>query len=198
MTAKPRPTRCRRPSQIPRGDSRPTTSIRRREPNSPTRRSASSCARSEFSRSRSGVSRRSSSMRASTLTFVNGWAQAGPHGLRIAGRRPSSWTLGGRGDMAPYISWQDYLLSPCGPTPPGCASGPRHRRLPCLVNVTFKRPRTDTVTASRIGAGSWEESHGRHLVCRLLLEKKNNRTQRELEHQDDMNERVIIGEECSH
>src|SRR5207247_2486526 len=83
--------RCRRPSQIPRGDSRPTTSIRRREPKSPTRRSASSCARSEFSRSRSGVSRRSSSMRASTLTFVNGWAQAGPHGLRIAGRRPSSW-----------------------------------------------------------------------------------------------------------
>src|SRR5204863_5830610 len=70
---------------------------------------------------------------------------------------------------------QDYLLSPCGPTPPGCASGPRHRRLPCRVNVTFKRPGTDTVTASRIGAGSWEESHGRHTRNAVSVGHRNDR-----------------------
>jgi len=41
---------------------------------------------------------------------VKGWAQAGPHGFRIAGSSPRSWTLGGRVTMIPEGANQPMCL----------------------------------------------------------------------------------------
>src|SRR5256712_5877084 len=150
MTAKPLPTRWRRPSQTPRGESSPTTSIRTRSPKSRNRSSAIRCARSAFSSTKAGVSCHSSSRSASTFRFVKGWAQAGPHGFKIAGRRPRSWTRGGR---VTTFSKRRTIL---------CAFRGGERGLFCVgwgiwagspgpVNVTFKRPDKNTRGSSSQG-----------------------------------------------
>src|SRR5437870_1716723 len=154
MTAKPLPTRWRRPSHTPLGESNPTTSIRTRSPKSRNRSSAIRCARSAFSITKAGVSCHSSSRIASTFRFVKGWAQAGPHGFRIAGSSPRSWTLGGRvTTILERANPPKCLPRRWAWLAPGCC-GPREGS----VNVTFKRPGIDTRgSSSHGGLGRWEE-----------------------------------------